>query len=94
LQLLFFADMQITLQGALLAGISGAVTSGLGYVIWYTAIRGLSVSFAATVQLSVPALAAFGGVMWLGEDITLRLLIATVLTLGGIAIVLRARAPG
>lgn len=79
-----------------LAGIgyglaSGILTSGLGYVIWYAALRDLKVTSAATVQLSVPVIAAFGGVALLGETASLRLVIASVLVLGGVAIVLLAR---
>src|SRR5215467_6564228 len=61
------------LLGAIYAVISGAITSGLGYVIWYSALRGLKATSAATVQLSVPVLAALGGIIFLGEPITLRL---------------------
>jgi drug/metabolite transporter (DMT)-like permease len=67
--------------------ISGAVTSGLGYVIWYSALPGLKAASAATVQLSVPVLAATGGILLLGEPITLRYMLASVAVLGGIAIV-------
>ena len=65
------------------------MASGLGYYVWYAALRGLSRLRAATVQLSVPVIAAAGGVMLLGEPTTLRLLLAFAATLGGIAIVLR-----
>ena len=82
----------ITGQGAALAIASGAIASGLGYVIWYAALRGLTATRAATVQLSVPVIAAFGGVLLLGEDVTARLLIASTATLGGVAIVLSQRA--
>jgi drug/metabolite transporter (DMT)-like permease len=61
-------------------------------VLWYAALRGLSSSRAATVQLSVPVLAALGGVVWLREPITPRLLLAGAATLAGIAIVLAQRA--
>ncbi len=71
-------------RGALLATLSGAVTSGLGYVIWYAALRGLTATRAATVQLAVPVLTAFGGVALLGEPVTLRLAIAAALILGGV----------
>jgi drug/metabolite transporter (DMT)-like permease len=79
-----------------LAGIgyglaSGILTSGLGYVIWYAALRDLKVTSAATVQLSVPVIAAFGGVAFLGETASLRLVIASMLVLGGVAIVLLVR---
>jgi drug/metabolite transporter (DMT)-like permease len=74
------------------AGVaSGAITSGIGYVIWYRALSGLSALQAATVQLTVPVLAALGGVAFLGEHVTLRLLGAGVLVLGGIAVVIFSR---
>lgn len=80
--------------GVALAMASGAVTSGLGYVLWYAALRGLAASTAAMVQLSVPVLAAIGGVVLLGERPGLRLLLAAVLVLGGIAAALAAPRPG
>ena len=73
------------------AALSGAVTSGLGYVAWYAVLPALRVTSAATVQLSVPVLAALGGVAFLSELISPRLAAASVVTLGGIALVLRAR---
>jgi drug/metabolite transporter (DMT)-like permease len=75
------------LAGIAYAIISGAVTSGLGYVVWYTALSGLKAASAATVQLSVPVLAATGGILLLSEPITLRYLLASVAVLGGIALV-------
>lgn len=69
---------------------SGALTSGLGYAVWYTALRGLRTTVAATVQLSVPAIAAAGGVLLLGEPLTQRLAWASVAVLGGIALVVLA----
>lgn len=66
---------------------SGALTSGLGYALWYTALRGLRTTVAATVQLSVPAIAAAGGVLLLGEPLTERLAWASVAVLGGIGVV-------
>jgi drug/metabolite transporter (DMT)-like permease len=78
--------------GIALAVASGAVTSGIGYVIWYAALPGLSAMRAATVQLSVPLIAAFGGVLLLSEAITPRLAFASVAILGGIALVLMAKA--
>ncbi len=86
--LLLIDDFHITSTGAALAVASGAIASGLGYFIWYAALRGLSAIRAATVQLSVPIIAAFGGVLLLAEDVTLRLLLASAATLGGVAIVL------
>ena len=77
--------------------LSGAIASGVGYAIWYTALPGLKAASAATVQLSVPVLAAAGGILFLGESITVRLLFASVAVLGGIALVVmekrRAFAP-
>jgi drug/metabolite transporter (DMT)-like permease len=81
-------------NGIALAVASGAITSGLGYVIWYAALPHLTALRAATVQLSVPALAALGGVWWLSEALTMRLVIASAAILGGIALVLASRARG
>ena len=70
------------------AVISGAITSGLGYVIWYSALPGFKAASAATVQLSVPVLAATGGILILGEPITFRYFVASIAVLGGIALVI------
>jgi drug/metabolite transporter (DMT)-like permease len=78
-------------RGALLAALSGAVASGLGYAIWYTVLPALRATQAATVQLSVPVIAAIGGVLLLGEQLSLRLVLCSVAILGGIALVLHAR---
>jgi len=78
--------------GLALAIASGAITSGCGYVVWYAALRGLTATRAATIQLSVPVIAAFGGILWLSEPVTPRLLLASAATLGGVAIVLAQRA--
>jgi drug/metabolite transporter (DMT)-like permease len=67
--------------------VSGAIASGVGYVIWYSVLPGLKAASAATVQLSVPVLAAAGGIVFLGESITLRFLLASIAVLGGIALV-------
>ena len=67
---------------------SGALTSGVGYAIWYTALRDLQASSAAVVQLSVPVIAAIGGIALLGESLSLRLLVASAAVLGGIALVI------
>jgi len=67
---------------------SGALASGIGYAIWYTALPGLKATHAATVQLSVPVIAALGGIVFLGESMTLRMLVASVSILGGIALVI------
>ncbi|HVP61329.1 MAG TPA: DMT family transporter [Myxococcaceae bacterium] len=74
------------------AGVaSGAVTSGIGYVIWYRALSSLTALQAATVQLTVPVLAAAGGVLFLGERVTLELVGAAALILGGLAVVILSR---
>jgi len=77
--------------GVCYAIASGALTSGVGYAIWYTALKGLKATHAATVQLSVPVIAALGGVLFLDEHVTLRLLVAAVAILGGIALVVLGR---
>jgi len=89
--LLFIREFHSSLSGLLLAAVSGAITSGLGYVVWYSALRGLTATRAATVQLAVPAIAAFGGALLLSEQVTLRLVLASVATLGGVWIVLVQR---
>ena len=89
--LIFIDQLHATSFGIALAVASGVLASGFGYVIWYAALRGLAATSAATVQLSVPVIAAIGGVVLLSEDLTLRLLIASAATLGGVAIVLTQR---
>jgi drug/metabolite transporter (DMT)-like permease len=88
---LSFGAFHVTPTGAALAVASGALASGLGYFAWYAALRHLLAIRAATVQLSVPVIAAVGGVLLLGEQPTARLLVASIATLGGIAIVLARR---
>lgn len=85
LSALMLPSWSIDAPGALLAVLSGTVASGIGYVVWYTALKEVRVTQAATAQLSVPVLSALGGVLLLGESLTLRLCIAAVLILGGIA---------
>ncbi len=87
-----FAQFRPDPTGALYAVISGALTSGLGYALWYAALPGLRTTSAATVQLSVPVLASIGGIALLGEALTPRLLLASIAILGGIALVIRPRA--
>jgi drug/metabolite transporter (DMT)-like permease len=77
--------------GVWCAAISGALTSGLGYVVWYTALPSLKTTTASTAQLSVPVLTAVGGILFLGETMTLRLALASVAILSGIAFVVLAR---
>lgn len=78
-------------RGLALAAASGALASGVGYSIWYTALRGLTATRAAVVQLSVPLIAAGGGVALLGETLTVRLLVSGIAILGGVAFVLSRR---
>ena len=78
-------------MGVLYAVVSGALTSGLGYVLWYAALPGLRATSAATIQLSVPAIAAIGGAVLLAEPITARLLLASVAILGGIALTIHRK---
>jgi len=89
--ILFIGDLHLSTRGLLLAVASGSVASGLGYVTWYAALKGLTSTRAATVQLSVPVIAAIGGVLMLAEPVTLRLVLASAATLGGIAMVLLQR---
>ena len=86
--IMLFPSARLDRAGIGYAVISGAIASGLGYVIWYTALSGLKAASAATVQLSVPVLAATGGILLLGEPITFRYLIASIAVLGGIALVI------
>ena len=67
---------------------SGALASGIGYAIWYAALPALKATHAATVQLSVPLIAAVGGIVFLGETLTLRLVLASAAIIGGIALVI------
>jgi drug/metabolite transporter (DMT)-like permease len=83
--------MRVDPEGFWYAAASGALASGLGYAIWYTALRGLRATTAATVQLSVPVIAAAGGILFLGEPVAARLLVASLAVLGGIALVVAAR---
>ena len=78
-----------TLPGVSYAIASGAMASGLGYALWYTALRGLTATQAGIVQLLVPALAAIGGILLLGESVSLRLLFAGLTILAGVALAVR-----
>lgn len=81
-------------DGIAIAIISGAVTSGLGYVIWYSVVKQLSASRAGIAQLSVPAIAAIGGVLFLSEPITLRFALSTLAILGGVGLAVLTATPG
>jgi drug/metabolite transporter (DMT)-like permease len=80
--------------GVAYALASGALASGLGYAIWYTALRGLTAATAASLQLTVPVLAAVGAVLFLGEAVTLRLGATSAVILGGVALVIWGQAAG
>jgi drug/metabolite transporter (DMT)-like permease len=86
-----FGHETVDYTGLAYAVASGAITSGLGYVLWYAALPALSATSAATIQLSVPAIAAIGGAMLLAEPITPRLLLASAAVLGGIALTIRKK---
>ncbi len=78
-------------KGLLLAIASGSLASGLGYVVWYVALKGLTATRSAVVQLAVPVLAALGGVVFLAESISMRLLLSTATVLGGVGLALIGR---
>jgi drug/metabolite transporter (DMT)-like permease len=83
--------LALSARGAALAVASGALASGLGYALWYAALRGLTVARAAILQLLVPVLAAAGGILLLGETASLRLVAAGGAILGGVALAIRGR---
>jgi len=91
LSIWIFMESGMTAKGFLLAAISGGAASGIGYTIWYAALRGLSTTQAAVAQLLVPIIAAAGGVIFVSETLSIRLIISTILVLGGIALVVAAK---
>ena len=93
LSVVMFRGTSLDYAGFWYAVSSGALASGIGYAIWYTALPTLKATNAATVQLSVPVIAALGGIVFLGEPITLRLALASVAILGGIALVILEKHP-
>jgi drug/metabolite transporter (DMT)-like permease len=86
-----FSMASLNPAGVGYAMLSGGITSGVGYVLWYSALRGLTVTSAATVQLTVPVIAAAGGIAFLGEAFSLRLLLASIAILGGVALALAGK---
>ena len=86
-----WAGFDLSSRGVLVAVLSGAVASGVGYAVWYSALKFHSATRAGVLQLSVPLLAAIGGVFLLGEVADVRLAVATLLTLGGIGLCIRER---
>jgi drug/metabolite transporter (DMT)-like permease len=93
LALATFPLASIDAAGIAYAVASGAVTSALGYAVWYAALRGLRPTTASTVQLSVPVIAAIGGTLFLAEPLTSRLVLASIAILGGIALVILRKTP-
>jgi drug/metabolite transporter (DMT)-like permease len=83
-----FGQAHISIEGVIYALISGAVTSGVGYSIWYAALKGLTTTQAAILQLFVPVIAALGGVLFLSENITTRLIYTGLLIIGGVTLAL------
>ncbi len=81
-------NSELSQPGIILAILSGAIASGVGYTSWYMAVRNLATVKASVVQLLVPILAALGGILFAGEVISLRLIISSLLILGGIILVL------
>jgi len=94
LSIIMFNNTSVDNAGFWYAISSGALASGIGYAIWYTAVPALKATSAATVQLSVPVIAALGGIVFLAEPITLRLTVTSVAILGGIALVILEKRPG
>ena len=89
--LLFTEHLRLDLAGTLLAIASGALASGIGYAIWYLVLPAIPATIAATLQLSVPVIAALAGWVFLSEAITLRMVLASAAILGGIALVIYYR---
>jgi drug/metabolite transporter (DMT)-like permease len=88
---LVFDRLSLDSRGLLLAVLSGALASGIGYAIWYRVLPALQATHAATVQLSVPVIAAGGGALLLGEALSLPLLLSSCAILGGIALLILGR---
>ena len=92
-----FRQFHAGVGGVALAVASGTAASGMGYVAWYAALRGLTATRAAVVQLSVPIIAAVGGIIFLAEALSTRLVVAALLVLGGVALAIlgrQRRSPG
>ena len=89
--LVSLSGLYLTLSGVILALLSGALASGVGYAIWYAALKGLTATRAATVQLAVPVVASVGGILFLQEVLTVRLVLASLMILGGIGLAVMGR---
>lgn len=88
LSMLMSSRASMDFAGFWYAVFSGALASGMGYAIWYTVLPALRYTSAASVQLSVPVIAALGGIVFLGEPVSVRLVLASIAILGGIALVI------
>lgn len=91
LALVAMKNANFSSEGILLAAISGGITSGIGYTIWYIALGGLSATQAAVLQLLVPVIAALGGIIFVSEIVTVRLMVSAAMILGGILLVVLGR---
>lgn len=91
LVLLAIPSIHLSAEGVMLAVFAGGIASGIGYTVWYVALGGLSTTEAAVVQLSVPVIAAVGGLVFLSEAMTVRSVLAAVMILGGILTVVLGR---
>lgn len=87
--LVLISSASVTPRGALLAILSGAIASGVGYALWYSVVPRIRATAASILQLLVPVLAAAGGIVFLGELLSVRLIVAAAATLGGIALTLK-----
>jgi len=91
LAIVTFQNIHLSFEGIIMAVLSGSITSGIGYTIWYIALGGLSTTQAAVVQLLVPVIAALGGVIFVSEVVTFRLIFSATMILGGILMVVLGR---
>jgi len=91
LSALLHSSASLEIVGVRYAIASGAIASGLGYAIWYSVLPALKATTAATIQLSVPVIAALGGIIILGESLTVRFVLASLAILGGIALVILSK---
>lgn len=89
--IVFIARFDASWFGLLMAVLSGAITSALGYALWYRTLRELSAAQGAIVQLTVPAIATAGGIIFLGEPLSLRFILCSVLILGGVGVAILAK---
>lgn len=87
--MVFYADVHLTQNGIVLAILSGTLASGMGYVLWYSILPRYSATGAATLQLTVPVIAAIGGVLFLFEQLSLRLILASIAVLGGVYLTIK-----